>query len=221
MSLLCESSICRPETSGGPRETQHVICDSCAKQFTRNIESIADAYPDVVAAVAGTNNYALKEFTATGGTMETGLVINEQASTTRTNIEGFTRWLIGTVCEVKPTAKAPIGSIPWKLRWVSKWHGQVFTFALDRDRIIEAVTSAQYAASAARSAAYPTGDRRLPIPAKCSHDIDGEACGAELVAIIRKDTTRRPSVIQCVNDQSHAIPSTEWVKYGRELLVAA
>lgn len=221
MSALCESTICRAESLGGPRETPHVICDSCARHFASNLEAIAAAYDDVAAAIGGTSSYVIKEFTAAGGTMETGLVINEAASKTRADIEGFTRWLVGTVLETKPTTRPPSGTVPERLRWVVRWHTTVFTVKLDRDRIIEAATSAKTAAHAARRAAYPSGDRWLPLPGTCRHDIDGEHCGAELAAVIRKDTSFRPSAIQCVNDQGHSIPSTEWVKYGRQLMAAA
>lgn len=220
MSPLCESTVCRSESAGGPRETPHIICDTCARIFTRNVGILADTYDDVAAAVAGTSNFAITEYTAAGGTMETGLVINELASQTRANIEGFTRWLVGTVLETKPTTPVPSGTVPERLRWVARWHATVFTLMLDRERIIEAVASAQAAANVARRAAYPTGDRRLPLPATCRHDIEGEPCGAELVAVIRKDNYR-PSEIQCVNDREHSIPSTEWIKYGREIMRAA
>lgn len=221
MSPLCESTICRTEDHGGPRETSSVICDVCAGQFSRNVGTLADTYPDLAAALAGSSNYALKEFTSTGGTMETGIIINEAASQTRADVEGFTRWLVGTVLETKPTVRPPAGTVPDMLRWVAKWHAQVFTYALDRERIIEAVTSAKTAAGAARRAAYPSGDKRVPVPARCAHDIDGQPCGAEMFATIRKDGGRLPSEIQCINDRTHNIPSTDWIKYGRQLLAAA
>ncbi len=221
MTLLCESTICRADNLGGPREAHHVICDTCARQFSRNLEAAAAAYHDVAAAIGGSSNYTIKEFTAAGGTMETGLMINEDASQTRANLEGFTRWLVGTVCEVKPTICAPIGQVPERLHWVAQWHSQVFTFTLDRDRIIEAVTSAKFAAHSARRAAYPTGDRRVPVPMTCESDIEGEHCGAEMYALIRKDSTARPSEIRCVNDMTHNIPSSAWMGMGRKLKAAA
>lgn len=220
MSLLCESTICRPENHGGPREAQQVICDQCAKNFIRDLQAIADAYADVVTAIGGTTTYTVSEYTAAGGTMETGIVINERASKARTDLEAFTRWLVGTVLEAKPTIPAPIDTIPGLLRWVAKWHWGVFTDTLEQAGIVEAVTSARAAARTARNVAYPTGDRRVPIPATCRHDIDGEPCGAELVAIIVRDG-RRPSEIQCVNDRTHSIPAMDWVKYGRKILAAA
>lgn len=80
--------------------------------------------------------------------------------------------------------------------------------------------------------AFPTGTRVFELPGlngerllACTHAIDDEdkpgekkPCPGHLWAIVRKDGDRLPAQIMCNHDDQHQWPSTQWVKFGRQLL---
>lgn len=83
--------------------------------------------------------------------------------------------------------------------------------------------------------AFPTGTRMFELPGlngerflACTHAIDDEEnpggkkpCPGYLWTIVRKDGDRLPSQIMCNADDKHQWPSTQWVKFGKQLLKEA
>jgi hypothetical protein len=80
--------------------------------------------------------------------------------------------------------------------------------------------------------AFPTGTRMFELPGlngerflACTHKVDDEdrpgeqkPCPGYLWTIVRKDGDRLPSQIMCNADDEHQWPSTQWVKFGKQLL---
>jgi hypothetical protein len=80
--------------------------------------------------------------------------------------------------------------------------------------------------------AFPTGTRVFELPGlngerflACTHLIDDEdnpgeqkPCPGNLWAIVRKDGDRLPGQIMCNADETHQWPSSQWLKFGRQLL---
>jgi hypothetical protein len=83
--------------------------------------------------------------------------------------------------------------------------------------------------------AFPTGTRVFELPGlngerflACTHAVDDEdepgekkPCPGTLWTIVRKDGDRLPSQIMCNADDGHQWPSTQWVKFGRQILKEA
>jgi hypothetical protein len=89
--------------------------------------------------------------------------------------------------------------------------------------------------SQAFRAAFPTGTRMFELPGldgerylACTHKVDDEdkpgerkPCPGYLWTIVRKDGDRLPSQIMCNADDTHQWPSTQWVKFGKQILKQA
>jgi hypothetical protein len=83
--------------------------------------------------------------------------------------------------------------------------------------------------------AFPTGTRMFELPGlngerllACTHTVEDEdapdgkkPCPGNLWTIVRKDGDRLPSQIMCNADDKHQWPSTQWVKFGKQILKEA
>jgi hypothetical protein len=100
------------------------------------------------------------------------------------------------------------------------------------DHAAEHATALNDLARQAFRTAFPTGTRVFELPGlngerflPCTHEIDDDdgpgekkPCPGNLWAIVRKDGDRLPGQIMCNADDTHQWPSTQWVKFGRQLL---
>lgn len=220
--ILCQSTVCRPEEKGGPLEANGIICPSCAERFPHNINAIADAFTDLAARIVSPEDYVITE-RVHGSKDSHGLDINEQVSDAKDDLLKFTRWMVSMVTALRPSAKQPPETgVPDTLRWVARWHPQVFTRDLDADNVIRAVSVAHHTRHNVHRNAYPSGSRRIDIPGNCMEDVTtdgGETlpCPGELFGLIRPGDSRLPSTIICSENPEHNVPSSEWVKLGRRL----
>lgn len=217
-TTLCQSTVCRPASKGGPQQAQDVICWQCAERFPADLQSIAGMFADLDARIVSAGDYVITEKVHSSNDSH-GIDLNDQVCEAKADLLKFTRWLVATVATMRPTVVIPEGQgTPDTLRWVARWHPLVFTRDLDSENIIRAVSVAHRSRSNVHRNAYPSGARRINIPGDCAQQAeDGGVCGGELYGIIRPGDAALPSAIICSADARHSIPSSEWVKLGRQL----
>lgn len=219
---LCQSTVCRPDSKGGPRQAHKVICDQCAERFGRDLQATADMWEDLTDRVSAPEDYVITE--RIKGTKESfGIDINQQVSDAKTDLIKFTWWLTDLVITNKMTVKAPADqSTPSLLAWVARWHTSLFTRDLDKGNIIRAVSVAHKTRSNIHRNAYPSGNRKVDIPGGCMKNTTSDTgklipCPGELFGIIRPGDSLLPSTIMCSDDPEHQVPVGEWIPLGRRL----
>jgi hypothetical protein len=225
--LLCQSNYCRPEDFGGPRQVEpgRPLCRVCADRLGPTLRRIAGMWPDLRARVAIEGSAGEK----VTGTKVPGLVINEEVSALCSAVAGWTERARSHVQAAHPMAQRPRTlDTPAVLEWLAKYHAWRLAYDGDHERAVGVCEWAEVYRREVRRLAYPSGTRRLyPRDARClavvidadaddgPHGFPTRTCGGQLYALIRPGGSTEPSELVCVIDDTHRVPSKQWLTWAR------
>lgn len=230
--LLCQSNYCRPADFGGPRQVEpgRPLCRTCADRLGPTLRRIAGMWPDLRArlAIEGTAGEKVT------GTKTPGLVINEEVSTMSTTLQMWADAVVRRVRSQMPSDRpVPDGLRAglWAgpiLAWLGQYHAWRLAYDDDHEWAVYVVENAEWFRREVRRLAYPSGTRRVfPRDARClAVVLDPDAapddgtlatreCGGQLYALIHPADTGLPAELVCVFDDTHRVPSKQWLTWAR------
>jgi hypothetical protein len=168
------------------------------------------------------------------GTKIPGIVINEPVSRLSSAVAGWTERARSYVLAAHPMAERPRTlDTPTVLEWLAKYHAWRLAYDDDHERAVGVCEWAEVYRREVRRLAYPTGVRRVhPRGAACVVPVlvrgdDGEPltddagglvmrpCGGPLYALIRPADDDAPSELVCDSDDTHRVPSKQWLSWAR------
>lgn len=217
---LCVNERCRRPNDDGapnPRQTEgrSNLCPTCEDRSRDNLTAIADAWPDLEAALFDTHAGGDQ----VRGTPSRGLQVDEATHQAMQEIEG-TLAFYGRLVSRERGAVWPLGepTVPELARWLARTH-LPWLAAHPDPGISEGLTGDVHrAARLARRFAYESRPRRIQLPFRCREDVPvrpevedspTHACGALMHTTLHPDRDDLPDLV-C--EHGHTVPPSVWMR---------
>jgi hypothetical protein len=181
------------------------VCRGCFDRLERAVAESPALYAACEAALASSTGATEERVTHR---RDPGLVLSEAALRARGAIRAQLVATVRMVVEERGLSRWPADNVPSMATWLLAHVTWLAAHPAAEDWVAE-WTGLR---STARSAAYPSGTRRV--------DLEGcpePSCPGVLVAWLRRDGDTLPSVIACTDDSEHVWEPHEWQALGRRL----
>jgi hypothetical protein len=223
--LLCINPGCRPDDHGGPRRTERAwYCPACIDRAARQLNDIADAWDDLEERLTSSEVIGGEQGkTKNAGKGATGLIVNEQAVNARraatAHVWSFARIVFDWADSLDRSIAGPRHqTTPEVARWIAKWHVNVFAVHAGRTTALAFIEDTGDVRRAVRSAAYPSGARKVETELPCTEHGTSELgeripCDGMMVAWVSPDAKCLPDLV-CTADKTHTIDPTTWQTNG-------
>jgi hypothetical protein len=178
------------------------ICGHCTRRIGTDAIEAARLHGELALVLAGTGGGGPR---VSGGGLAAGIALNTTAAEIRAEIRHvLVAWTL--LCAQETNWTPPADRVTAIAAWIDlhrEWYaGRDFAGEISRE-MAELVR-------AARPVAYPSGTRRFSVGG-CPR------CGADLVAILRRETSLLPQELVCAEDTSHTWTRAQWLALGDQL----
>lgn len=224
--VLCINPGCRPADRGGPRLTYNAwFCTPCTDHAAEDLNYIADAWDDLEQNLTSSEapDSSDQGKTKNAGKGQTGVVINERAVEARrsatAHVWSFARIVFDWADSIDRSIAGPREhTTPDVARWLAKWHINVFAVHAGRSTALAFIEDTSAIKRAVKSAAYPTGAKKLETGLPCVEHTTGElgeriACTGTMHAWVGPDSPMLPDLV-CSADKTHKIDPLTWQRSG-------
>lgn len=218
---LCVSPICKRldrHDEPGLTSGRAMLCQPCIDRARSDLYAIADLWEEVEANLATSSAPPEDEEGTSGriGNDETGIKINEAASTAR-SLSVSIVWYMARALVSERNANPPEPSTtPSLAQWIGAWWLDHFTGSHHPQEAAEVARELRQAAKKMRTAAYPLGARKVETGLACPENAAlpnpaGETvrCDGHMVAWVWKGMDRSPNLV-CDTDPAHTIEPEVW-----------